>query len=209
MRLKLIAPSTIVIFFLLSLHSWVHGEMHSLSFQAKLGVVSPAHNSIHSSLTAGLGIALPVKESISVSLDLGFWKSSVDTEPHKFYEGKMTLLPVLASFRYSFLPDKKINPYVFIGPGYVFAHFKMKDIITIPEVTIDQTIENGFCVHAGVGTIIRISESLGVNAGGFYFNRKSMGTTTISDLNLGKILEKFSVRLHALIFQVGIEYFFN
>lgn len=209
MRLKHIAPPTFVIFSLLSLSSWVQGEVQSLSFQAKLGFVSPANNHIHSSLTAGLGIVLPMKDQVSVSFDLGFWTSSVDTEPHKFYEGRMTLFPVLASLRYSFLPDKTINPCVFIGTGYVFAHFKMEDIITIPEITVNQTIENGFCWLAGAGTIIRISESFGLSAEGIYLNRKTTGLTTITDLNFGENSEKFSVRLHAFIFQVGIEYFFH
>jgi len=198
-----------MILFFLSLFTRVYGEMPNLSFQAKLGFMSPAKDYIHSSLTAGLGIIFPVKDNASISLDLGFWKSSVDTEPHKFYEGKMTLMPVLASLRYSLLHDKTINPYVFIGTGYVLAYFKMEDIITIPEITINQTIENGFCLQAGAGTVIRISESLGMTAEGFYFHRKTAGTTTISDLNFGMSSENFSVRLHAFIFQIGMKYFFK
>lgn len=180
-----------------------------MSFQAKLGFVSPSENYIHSSLAGGLGIVLPVKGNISFSLDLGFWKSSVDVKPNKFYEGKMTLIPFLASFRYSLLPDKTINPYAYIGTGYVITRFKMEDIITLPEITIDQKIKNGFCVYAGAGADIRISESLGMTAEGFYFHRKTTGTTTISDLNFGMSSENFLVRLHAFIFQIGVKYFFK
>ncbi|MDH4217962.1 MAG: hypothetical protein OEY18_02005 [Candidatus Aminicenantes bacterium] len=183
--------------------------MRNLSFQAKLGFVSPSENYIHSSLTGGLGIVLPIKGNVSFSLDLGFWKSSVDEKPNKFYEGKMTLIPFLASFRYSLLPDKTINPYAYIGTGYVITRFKMENIITLPEITIDQKIKNGLCVHAGAGTDVRISESCSVTAEGFYFSRKTKGTTTISDMNVGVTSEEFSVRLNAFIFQIGVKYFFK
>jgi len=209
MRSKRVLPLAFFILIFLSVFIHVYGEMRNLSFQAKLGFVSPSENYIHSSLTGGLGIALPIKGNVSFSLDLGFWKSSVDEKPNKFYKGKMTLIPVLGSLRYYLLPDKAINPFIFIGTGYVFAHFKMENIITIPEITISQTVENGLCLHAGAGTVIRISESLGMTAEGFYFHRKTTGTTTISDLNFGMSSKNFSVRLNAFIFQIGMKYFFK
>ncbi len=209
MRSKRVIPFAFFIVIFLAGFIHVYGGMRNLNFQAKLGFVSPSENYIHSSLAGGLGIVLPVKGNISFSLDLGFWKSSVDVKPNKFYEGKMTLIPFLASFRYSLLPDKTINPYAYIGTGYVITRFKMEDIITIPEITINQTVENGFCLHVGAGTVIRISESLGMTAEGFYFHRKTTGTTKIFDLNFGMSSENFSVRLHAFIFQIGMKYFFD
>lgn len=83
----------------------------------------------------------------------------------------------------------------------------MKDIITIPEITIDQSVKDGPCLQAGFGIDVPISRSFGVFAEAFYFYRKTSGITTITDFNFGKSTREFPVTLSAWIFQIGVKYF--
>lgn len=201
--------SFFLILSLLSFFVLANAETQTLSIHAKIGAASPVEEHIHSSLSGAFGLALHFDNKISVSLDLGSWKSLVDEKLHRMFKGKMTLTPLLISFRYFLTLDKRISSYTVIGGGYVFTHFKMDDVITIPEITISQKVTSGLCLHVGLGASLKITKSFGLLAEGVYFSRKSKGVTTISDMNFGSSSEEFSVRLHTILFQVGIISFFD
>jgi hypothetical protein len=197
----------ILILIVLSLYLPVNAETQTLSFYAKMGIASPFEDHIHSGLSGAFGLALHIDNKISVSIDLNSWKSSVDEKLHNVFNGKMTLTPLLISLKYSLYLDNRIYPYTIIGGGYVFTHFRMDDLITIPEITISQEVMGGLCFHAGVGALVKISKSFGLVGEGVCLFRKSEGVTTITDMNFGFSSEEFSVRLNTILFQVGIVYF--
>jgi len=197
----------ILILILLSLSIPVYAETQTLSFYSKMGIASPVEDRLHSALSGSFGFALHIDDNISVSIDINSWKNSVDEKPHNMFNGKMTLTPLLISLKYSLSLDNRIYPYTIIGGGYVFTHFRMDDLITIPEITISQEVMGGSCLHAGLGTLVKISKSFGLVGDGVYLFRKSKGITTITDMNFGSSSEEFSVPLHTILFQVGIVYF--
>lgn len=207
MRKKFKSP--FLILSLLSLFVLANAETQTLSIHAKIGAASPVEEHIHSSLSGAFGLALHFDNKISVSLDLGSWKSPVDEKSKRMFKGNMTLTPLLISFRYFLTLDNRIYPYPIIGGGYVFTHFRMDDVITIPEITISQEVASGLCLHVGLGALVKITKSFGLLAEGVYCSRKSKGVTTISDMNFGSSSEEFSVRLHTVFFQVGIISFFD
>jgi len=197
----------ILILILLGLSIPVNAETQNLSFYAKIGIASPTEDHIHSSLSEAFGLALHIDNKISISIDLNLLRSPVDEKPHNMFSGKMTLTPLLISLKYSLALDNRIYPYTIIGGGYVFTHFRMDDLITIPEITISQNVMGGLCFYTGLGALVKISKSFGLIAEGVYLFRKSKGVTTITDMNFGTSSEEFSVRLHTTLFQVGIVYF--
>jgi hypothetical protein len=196
------------IFILLSLFVSANAETPRLSFYAKTGLASPVEEHIHSSLSGAFGLSYSFGNRISISVDLGSWKSLTDEKSQDLFKGKMTLTPFLISLRYSFSLDYQMSPYALIGGGYVFTHFKMDDIITIPEITISQEIMSGLCLHAGLGVSLKVSKSFGLIGEAVYLFRKTQAVTTIADMNFGSSSEEFFVRLHTLLFQVGIVYHF-
>jgi hypothetical protein len=82
----------------------------------------------------------------------------------------------------------------------------MENIITIPEITIEQRIKNRLCLQVGIGIDIPLSHSFVLFTEAAYFHNKSTGITKISDLNFGTSIEEFPVKLHSWIFYIGIKY---
>jgi len=176
----------------------------SVRVQSGAGIPVQEYVNIH--LVSGLGITVPLRQRLALSLDLGYWTSPVDEVLKKFYEGQLKAFPLTASLRFIFSHQKRANPYVFAGAGYVFCSFETGGIITIPEITIDQSVKNSLCLQAGLGIDFPISRSAGFFAETGYFHRKTTGITTIVDLNSGTTTEEFSANLSSWTFQVGFRH---
>jgi hypothetical protein len=183
------------------------GKNSHPSIEVLTGVGVPTEDYFDAHIVSGFGLTIPLKKRLSLSLDLGFWKSGVEEVPTKFFDGHLKAFPLLASLQFSLSRQKSINPHVFLGGGYIFCSFTMQDIITIPEITIDQNIKNGPFFQVGLGIDVAISQAFGVFTEVIYFHRKTTGITTITDLNFGTSTKEFPVNLKAWIFQIGIKYF--
>ncbi len=185
------------------------GKGAQTSLEVQMGAVIPDEDYLKAHVVSGIGLTIPLKKRLSLTLDLGYWKSSVEEVPSKFYDGQLKAFPFLASLRFSLLRQNRVNPYAFLGGGYIFTSFIMKDIITIPEITIGQCVKNGPCLQCGLGIDVTISHTWGVFTEAVYFYRESTGITTITDLNFGTNTKEFPVNLRSWIFQIGIKYFVN
>ena len=178
-----------------------------LSLHASCGFSSPTSDSIKSGFETGFGFALAVNKKIAVSFNFGFWKSNVNEKPGQLMEGSLTVTPFLATIQYSFLGNKKFIPYLLVGAGYVFSDFKIKNLITIPEVRISQKIDNGPALQAGLGSQLLMLRRLSFFAEALYIYRKAEATTTISDLNFGLSEEKFTLNMSTFFVSLGIKYY--
>jgi outer membrane protein W len=178
-----------------------------LSFEVQGGAGIPAEESLNTHVVSGFGVTIPMEKRLSLSLDLGYWRSNVEEAPDKFHDGHLKAFPLLASLQFFLSRQNRVNPYVFLGGGYIFCSFEMEDIITIPEITIDQSVKSGSCLQAGFGIGVPISRSFGLFTEAIFFYRKTKGITTIADLNFGISTKEFPVNLSAWIFQIGIKYF--
>jgi len=83
----------------------------------------------------------------------------------------------------------------------------MDNLVTIPEITLSQKVENNLGGQLGAGIQIKMSKRLFFNLDASYFYGKVSATTTIQDLNFGTTTEDFSLLFSAFIFQLGIKYF--
>jgi hypothetical protein len=201
-------PFVILAFMLGTADSTVASQANAkLSFKIHAGAGFPAEDYLDTHIATGFGITFLLKQRLLFSLDVGYWNVTVEGVPNKFYDGRHKSIPLFASFQYFFTHEKKVNPYAFLGPGYIFSFFEMEDIITIPEITIDQRIKNGLCFQVGIGIDVPISRSFRGFTETAYFHRESTGITKISDLNFGIITEEFPVKLHSWIFRIGVKYF--
>ena len=177
-----------------------------LSLEINTGARFPTEDYLQIHIVSGFGIALPLKQRLFLSLNLGYWNGTVEDNPDKFYDGRLKSFPFLVSLRYFFVRQKRVNPYVLLGAGYVINSFDMKDIITIPEITIEQSIKNRPCFQVGIGIDAPLSRSFGLFTEVAYFHSKSTGITKISDLNFGISIEEFPVKLQSWTFQIGIRF---
>jgi hypothetical protein len=174
-----------------------------IKVQAGAGI--PTEDYLDTHIVSGLGFSISLEKRLSLSFDLGYWKSTIEQVPAKFYDGRLKAFPLLASLQLFLLRQNTVNPYVFLGCGHIFSSFAMQDIVTIPEITIDQDIKSGPIFQGGFGIDVHISRTLGVFAEAGSFRRKTTGVTTITDLNSGTMTQEFPINLNAWIFQIGIK----
>jgi hypothetical protein len=128
------------------------------SLEVWTGAGIPAEDYLDTCVVSGFGINIPLKERLSLSFDLGYWKSAVDEVPAKFYDGHLKAFPLLTSLQFFLSGQNRVNPYIYLGGGYIFTSYTMKDIITIPEISIDQSVKNGLCLSSINPTHLEITD---------------------------------------------------
>lgn len=178
------------------------------SVHANGGFSFPREGNMRSGWESGFGFAYTLNKKVAAFFDFGFWKSEVEEEPGKLLDGKLSVTPFLFSLQYYFFEKRAFIPYIFAGIGYIFYDFKLKDIVTIPEITITQKVENGLGFQAGLGAQVQISDRLSLFGEALYLYRKAEGTTTTFDLNFGTTIEEFSLDTSTSLIRLGIRYLF-
>jgi len=162
---------------------------------------------IDSGFKTGFGFSFPLLKKTSVTFDFGYWKSSVHKEPKGLFNGTLSMAPFHVSLYYTLFENKNFMPYVFGGTGFIFTHFEIKDLITIPEVSIDQEVSNGISFHAGAGSLLKINQRLALYGEACFLLIKGDGITTFTDMNRGVSTENFSLNLDSFVFCLGIKYY--
>lgn len=204
MKDKIRSFSLLALLLFLAGLSSVWGER--FSFQANGGIAFPTEENMKSGVESGFGFAFPLHKKIMVSFNFGFWKSKVKGEAGKLLDGKLSVTPFLASIQYSLFENKVYVPYVFAGASLVFSNFR-EEYLSIPEVTINQKVENGPGVQAGFGGQLHLSKKLALFAEVLYLYREARGITTISDMNLGVSEKEFSLNMSAYLLWLGIKFY--
>jgi len=162
---------------------------------------------IASGFETGFGFSVPLFNKTSLVFNFGYWKSSVNEEADGLYSGTLSMAPFQASLYYHILESKGFVPYVFGGAGMIFTHIDMEDLITIPEISINQKVNNGVSFHGGAGSLLKLNDHLALFGEVCFLYRKAEGTTTITDMNNGTSTEKFPLNLNSLVLRFGIKYY--
>ena len=195
-----------LIFFLLFLSLIQTSKSQGFSIHAHSGIGMPKGGTIGSGLESGFGFDFHLTDRISISFDFENWRSDVREESGKLMNGKLSFNPFLISARYSFLPGKAYTPYAFLGAGFVFNRFEMDEIITIPEIKINQKLKNGLGFIAGAGFLVKMSNRFALFTDLHFFFRKTTGETIITDMNFGIQSDGFSLDLSTFVWRVGLRF---
>jgi hypothetical protein len=205
MKKKIIILGTILFFFL-SLQGLAQGQRSS--FHANVGIAFPKEENIKSGFESGFGFSLPLSKKMSLAFDFGYWKSTVHEKLGKLFNGKLSINPFLFSLHYALAAEKFVVPYIFLGSSLIFTTFKIGKYISIPEITINQKVENGIGVHLGSGANVKLTMNLALFGEISYLYRKAKGKTIITDMNFGVSTKEFSINLGSLQVGLGMKYFF-
>jgi hypothetical protein len=197
----------VIFLFLLSLSLLANAQSQKLTLRLHAGWSSPHEQSIEATYETGFGLELALQKNITLSFDYGFWKSSTREETGGLFDGKLSVTPFLITVTYSFYMDRSFSPYIRFGGGVIFASFEIGDIITIPEVTITQKVNNGIGAYAGLGGIFNLTDYISIFGEGGYLYRKATATTIINDLNLGVSEDSFSLNLSSVLFVLGLKFY--
>ena len=142
-----------------------------------------------------------------MSFNYGAWKSQARLQPDELQNGTLTVNPFFSSLYYFVrLGDRAVTPYLFIGGGYVFSSFKSENVVTIPEITFSQNVNNSPGGQVGAGIKIEVSKRMSLMGDISFFMSKTSGTTIIHDLNNGTTMDEFTLKQNAIIFQLGVQF---
>lgn len=193
--------------FLLLIQNALGQEETSMRIHGSLGLSQVSEKSFGSGFWSGFGFSVPIKKEVHLSFNFGAWKSQVSSKPDGFQDGSLTVNTFFASLYYFLrLGDRSITPYLFMGGGYIFSSFRMEDVVTIPEITFSQKIDNSPGGQVGAGVKIEVSKRISLTWDVSYLYSKTTGATVLQDLNFGTTTDDFSLILSAIIFQLGIKF---
>ncbi len=197
----------IILLSILCLSSLGYAQAQKFVLRLHAGLSSPHEENIEASVETGFGLELSLQKNISISFDYGYFKGNVREAPDGLYDGNLAVTPFLITVSYSFFKNQAFSPYIRLGAGIIFANFKIGDIITIPEVTITQKVNNGISAYAGLGGIFDLTENISIFTEAGYLYREATATTIINDLNFGISEESFSLNLNSVFLILGVKFF--
>lgn len=195
-----------IIFLYIASAGLVWGERFSV--QACGGVILPDEGSIDPAIAFGFGLNYSLSQKLWISCGLGYWESNVGEEPGKLYKGRLTATPFLVSIHYSMLKKRNFVPYVFVGFGYILYDLWLEDIITIPEITVMQKVDNDPAYFGGIGGQAQFWNRISLFVETSYFYSKPEVKTIVIDMNFGVFKEESSLDMNAINIRFGVRYQF-
>jgi len=183
------------------------GQMKSVIVHGHAGYAFPEEGNLRPGFETGFGVAVPFLRQFWLSVEYSHWASASKTARGLLYGGTVSVSPVIACLQYEFLDNRFFVPYGFAGAAFVFARFAIGPLITIPEVKIDQTIENGPSLYFGLGARLAFSRTASFFSEVSYLHRTAPGTTLIDDMNLGLTEKPIVVNLRTVFIKFGLKLF--
>ena len=204
-KLKIIG----VLIFILMLPTFLKAQKLTFSLGLKVEYAQPVDRAYKGDFMSGLLFVFKIGENFGLEIDSGNWKSKIEEKKYDLYPGELSITPILVNTLF-FLPlNKSFIPYIGGGFGYYFNHFQIsKELITIPEVTISQSVKDEFGFHFGAGLDFFIAQNLVLNLDVKYCLISPEGTTTITDINEGISLQYFDIKLNNILLRAGVKIYF-
>lgn len=173
--------------------------------QIQGGTAFPEENKQRGGLETGFGILLPVTGRMTLSFEFMRWTVRSLGSPGKLYPGKIEISPVAAALRFEFLRNQYFYPYGFAGLAYVFSRFEIGAVASVPEVKIDQKIENGIAPYIGLGARLALSRALSFTSEIAYLARTAKARTVADDMDFGISTENLIANLRTVFLKFGFQ----
>jgi len=184
------------------------GQGRQRGIHASVGYAWPRQDNLGSALASSLGLDFQLRRNWRLVLDFSYARFPVNFDPQGLMEGTLVSTPFWIRLQYSFFPGP-ISPYLGGGAGYVFNRFQMEGMVTIPEVTISQKVDDDWGFIVGIGVEWRLKGEQATLFGEInYLTCSPPGVTSINDMNFGRREERFSVDLNSWQLRLGIRYFY-
>jgi len=183
------------------------GQLKSVVVHGHAGYAFPEEGNLRPGFETGFGVAVPFLRQFWLSVEYSHWTSASITARGLLYDGTISVSPVIACLQVEFLDNRFFVPYAFAGGAFVFARFTIGPLITIPEVKIDQTIENGPSLYVGLGARLAFSRAVSFFSEVSYLHRTAPGKTLIQDMNLGLTEIPLVVNLRTVFIKFGLKLF--
>jgi opacity protein-like surface antigen len=173
--------------------------------QIQGGYAFPEENKHRGGPETGFGVFLPLAGRMSLSFEFMRWTVRSLGSPGKLYPGRIEISPVAAAVRFEFLRNQFFYPYGFAGVAFVFSRFEIGPVASIPEVKINQKIENGFAPYLGFGARLALSPALSFTCEVAYLARTAKAQTIFDDMNSGISTEDLTANLRTVFLKFGLQ----
>lgn len=184
------------------------GAQRRFGVQLQGGYAFPEENKHQGGAETSFGAVIPIGGRMSLALEFMRWTVRSLGSPGKLYAGTIELSPVAATVRFEFLRNQFFFPYAFAGAALVFARFEMGPYISIPEVTIDQEIENGPAPYLGIGARLALTRNLSFTSEAAYLARTARARTIFRDMNFGTTAQELTANLRTVFLKFGLQLWF-
>jgi len=180
------------------------GQTRSAVVHGHAGYGFQEEGNLRPGFETGFGFAYPFAERFWISVEFSRWTTVSKTAAGLLYDGTVAVAPIIACLQAEFLDNRFFVPYAFAGAAFVFARFEIGPIITIPEIRIDQTVEDGPALYFGVGSRIPFSRTVSFSSEVSYLHRTAGGETLIQDMNRGLSRTPLVVNLRTVHIKFGL-----
>jgi hypothetical protein len=168
----------------------------------------PEENNLHGGWESGLGFVLPFAPRLAVAVEYLQWKDTSKQSFGKLYPGTLTLAPIQASLQYGFYENMYFRGYALAGAAYIVSRFRIGAYLSIPEVTIEQRVENGWAFFGGLGANLALSKTFDFYIEMSYMRRSLPAVTIVHDTNLGNSETSLTANLRHVFLKMGLKFYF-
>jgi len=169
-----------------------------------------------SGLAFGANFYYGITKNIGIEVGgLRFQTTTKDTDDvSKLSKGKLAVMPLQLSLIGRFPVGAKLVPYVAAGGGYYLNSFTLDASIVKSwddlGFDLEEAIDNAFGFHLGAGLDYFVKPNIAVGASVKYCLAKAKGSWTMKDQVSSEETEGTlsDLKLNALVFGVGLKYFF-
>ncbi len=187
--------------------------IHAPSPAAKSNLVIIAHggyafqeeNNLRGKFESGFGFAYPLGRGFALAVEFCTW-TALSKESHgKLFNGTVTISPIILALQFEFFRNRYFFPYAIIGGAFVFSRFRIESYLSVPEVQIDQAIDDGLSPYLGLGARIALSNTLSFLSEAAYLPRTAPAQTIYRDMNRGVSSVAIVANLRTVLLKFGLK----
>jgi opacity protein-like surface antigen len=197
---------SVVVLFMLVLTTSGFAQLRRIGFFINGAGFFPTQKNMNTGYGSGMGGVFTINRNFSISLEWKYSRLGVDNEEDGFFDGTLTVTPIVVSIRYHIPISEKFSPYAFAGGGFFFSSFQLSKAGNLQEANIRrQEVQNGLGLYGGIGSIIELNNRLSLFIEGLYLRRTAEAETIYID---NSPATTFDVDLSSFSILVGLSYLY-
>ncbi|MCX6557170.1 MAG: outer membrane beta-barrel protein [Candidatus Aminicenantes bacterium] len=163
----------------------------------------------------GASFLLGLGRNLAIEFAASYLGAGVESDANALSKGKLAAMPLQLSLQGRFPVGKKLTPYLLVGGNYFLNSFSLDSTIvdgwSAVGITLSEKVAGAFGFHAGAGLELALGNSLSLNIDLRYFLAKTKSNWSMTDDE--SLVESSGtlsgIKLDALVFALGLKYFFK
>jgi predicted porin len=175
---------------------------------AHAGFGFPEENNLRGGWETGFGLLLPIARHLALAVEYAEWKDTSKQSFGKLYNGTLTLAPIQASLQLEFYQNMYFTAYALGGAAYIVSRFRIGSYPSVPDVTIEQRVDNGIALFGGLGANLALSKKVAFYFEASYMRRSLPAQTIVHDVAQGDSETPLTANLRHVFLRMGLKFLF-